>query len=286
MSAAGPSGASMGPTGAPSGAAGPAGTPVGSAGPTGTPIQGAGPTGTPIQGAGPAGTPLDGAGPAGTPLDGAGPETSHVPVPKVRPRWVTAAVVGGAVAVVAVAGVVVLAQGDDAPESAVAVTTTEVAGAEPAQAPTTAAPTASTQPVLTTEVATAPGWVIDEQVEGIALSSVSCDSELGPWTITFDQTVPEGIMTGTLILTFDEQGAGSADYSMTFVVPGEGSVALGGAEWPATIEPSGDGYTITMETGGVSGVATVDGGSFSFSGDGSSDTATFAVRPATGECGE
>ncbi len=158
----------------------------------------------------------------------------------------------------------------------------------PRQTDSTAESPEGTEPVVATTEVTAPasGWVIAEQVEGVALNAVSCDSELGPWTITFDQTVPEGTMTGTLVLTFDEQGAGSADYSMAFVVPGEGRVDIGGDQWPARIEPSADGYTITMETGAATGVATVEGGSFSFGGDTASETVTFAVRPATGECGE
>ena len=276
ITAAGPSGAPMGPTG---GSLGPAG-------PTGSPLGGTGPTGSPLGGTGPTGTPLGSAGPAGSPLDAAGSATSKVPLPKPRPRWFVPAVAGGVVAVVAVAGVVVLAQGDDPPEAAVVVTTTVVAGAEPERAATPAESVDTTQPVVaTTEPAVASGWVIAEQIGEVALSSVSCDSELGPWTLTFDQTVPEGTMTGTLLLTFDELGAGTGDYSMVFVVPGEGSVEIGGDQWPARIEPSGDGYTITMETGSVSGVATVDGGSFSFGGDGTSETTTFAVRPATGECG-
>ncbi len=209
-------------------------------------------------------------------------------MPKPRPRWLVPAVAGGVVAVVAVAGVVVLAQGDDPPEAAVAVTTTVVAGVEPerAAAPAESADTTQAVVVTTEAAAAASGWVIAEQIGEVALNSVSCDSELGPWTITFDQTVPEGTMTGTLLLTFDEQGVGTGDYSMVFVVPGEGSVEIGGDQWPAHIEPSGDGYTITMETGPVSGVASVEGGSFSFGGDGTSETTTFAVRPATGECGD
>jgi hypothetical protein len=285
LTTAGPSGTTMGPAGTPLGSAGPAGTPLGSAGPAGTPLGSAGPPGTPLGSAGPAGTPLGSAGPAGTPLDTEAPPTSRATVPKPRPRWVPAAVVGGAAAVIAVVGVVVIAQGDDPPEAAV-VTTVAIVDDEPGRAATTTPSADTTAPVAETTVEAATGgWVISEDIEGVLLTGVSCDSELGPWTITFDQEIPEGTMTGTLVLTFDDQGSGTGDYSMQFVAPGVGSVDMGGDQWPARIEPSGDGYIITMETGTSSGVATVDGGSFSFGGVGNSETATFAVRPATGECG-
>jgi hypothetical protein len=277
LATAGPSGTTMGPTG----------TPIGSAGPTGTPLGSAGPAGSPIGSAGPAGSPLGSTGPAGTPLQPDGSTTSHAFVPKPRPRWIPAAIAGGAVAVVAVVGVVVVAAQDDNPPEAAVSTTVTVVEDEPERAPTTAPPpTETTEPVAeTTAEAAARGWVISENIEGIVLTGVSCESELGPWTITFDQTVPEGTMTGTLVLTFDGVGTGTADYSMLFVVPGEGSVDMGGNQWPARIEPAGDGFLITMETGPTTAVATVEGGSFSFSGAGDSETATFAVRPATGECG-
>jgi hypothetical protein len=193
--AAGPTGTPLTTTGPSGTTMGPTGTPIGSAGPAGSPIGATGPEGTPLGSAGPEGSPLGSAGPAGTPLDADGPPPSHAAVPKPRPRWVPAAVVGGAAAVIAVVGVVVIAQGDDPPEAAVA-TTVAVVEDEPERTGTTAPSADTTVPVAeTTAVAASRGWVVSEQIEGVLLTGVSCDSELGPWTITFDQAVPEGTMT-------------------------------------------------------------------------------------------
>lgn len=107
-----------GPVGAPL-AAGPAGTPL-AAGPGGSALS-SGPAGAPIT-AGPGGTPLGptgtqlAPGPNGAPL--AGPQGSPLTTAArvSRPRWLPAAVVGGAAAVAVVVGVaVVAAQGDDEP---------------------------------------------------------------------------------------------------------------------------------------------------------------------------
>lgn len=114
--------------------AGPAGTPL-TAGPVGSALS-SGPAGAPIT-TGPGGTPLGptgtqlAPGPAGAPMAGpqGGPLTTAARVG--RPRWLPAAVVGGAAAVAVLVGVAVVAAqgGDDEPAPAV-VAVTESAATE------------------------------------------------------------------------------------------------------------------------------------------------------------
>lgn len=126
-------------------AAGPAGVPL-SSGPTGAPA--AGPAGAPLTG--PAGQPLEG-GPTGEPLATAAKAS--------RPRWLTAALAGGAAAVVATVAVVgVTTRGDGetaaSPPSATAAPNTtpasDAAGGPAAGGSTTVAVApASTEPATT-----------------------------------------------------------------------------------------------------------------------------------------
>lgn len=128
---------------------------------------------------------------------------------------------------------------------------------------------------------TSAGWKIDQEFQGTRFVGVSCESELGPWTIEYTRSFPDGELLGTFAGTFDQNRLGTFDWSQELVSP-FGRVDIGSSQRAATLTPTSDGFDLTIQGGDFGGVVTGAPGQQAVSGE--SDTVTFQVLPAGAEC--
>lgn len=131
---------------------------------------------------------------------------------------------------------------------------------------------------------TSAGWKIDQEFQGTRFVGVSCASELGPWTIEYTQSFPEGELSGTFEGTLDPNGTGTFDWTQELVVPGSGRVDIGSSQSPASLVPAGDGFDLSIEGAEFGGLVTGAPGQREVSGQ--SETVTFQVLPAGDQCAQ
>jgi hypothetical protein len=128
---------------------------------------------------------------------------------------------------------------------------------------------------------TSAGWKIDQEFQGTRYVGVSCESELGPWSIEYAQSFPDGELLGTFTGMLDPNGIGNFDWSQELVSP-FGRLDIGSSQRPATLTPTADGFELAIQGGNFGGVVTGAPGQQAVGGE--SGPVTFQVLPAGAEC--